>query len=529
MRAILHQNVENTFKKIVSNTTRRGVTLVTLGVTACVYLLISSMKNKDIDKKTGLKKLPSPKGAIPYFGHLLMLDEVPVNQFTKWHNELGPLFTVRMGVKQWVCVSEPYLAHQIFGVHGRYTSARPHTTYLCDYYALGRKGIVAGNPSLQWKKTRGATIQALSPKNRPHLDKLVIPEAEEVVEKLLTITTQKGSVNVADPLHFLSLNVILSTCFGKRVTSTDDPLFLEITSIMREGGKRASPAEEINTFLPIMTLFDMITGKKQKLDQFIVEQRDPAFGRLIQEARENNVDCLSNTLFESKDVNEYNNVLVALADAILAGTDTTAVMLEWSLMILCHYPKVQKIIRDEIDQFIRTNERLPTFEERESIPYSLSVQKECMRYKPTTFFGVPHESTQGFEVNGYFIPKGASVVCNMHAIHRDPTFYPEADKFLPERFLGDLKPMYISANLNVNARDTFNFGFGRRVCPGAYLAELEIFNVWTRLFSQCVIEPALDKDGIPVFPDLDALINAGIVTPPASPVMRIVKRVDSLL
>ena len=61
-----------------------------------------------------------------------------------------------MGVKQWVCVSEPQLAHQIFGINGRFTSARPHTTYLSDYYSLGSKGIVVANPTMQWKKTRAA-------------------------------------------------------------------------------------------------------------------------------------------------------------------------------------------------------------------------------------------------------------------------------------------------------------------------------------------------------------------------------------
>ena len=63
-------------------------------------------------------------------------------------------------------------------------------------------------------------------------------------------------------------------------------------------------------------------------------------------------------------------------------------------MILCHYPEVQKVIRDELDQFIRTNGRLPSFEERENLPYLISVQKECMRFKPVTFFGIPHEATK---------------------------------------------------------------------------------------------------------------------------------------
>ena len=67
------------------------------------------------------------------------------------------------------------------------------------------------------------------------------------------------------------------------------------------------------------------------------------------------------------------------------------------------------------------------------------------------------------------------------------------------------------------------------MCPGAYLAELELFNVWIRLFAKCIIEPALDEHGAPRLPNLDDLVNGGVVMPPKSSVMRIVKRSDSLI
>ena len=85
---------------------------------------------------------------------------------------------------------------------------------------------------------------------------------------------------------------------------------------------------------------------------------------------------------------------MVLADLIAAGTDATGVTLAWSIVILCCYPEVQKKMRDEVDDFIRVHNRLPTFIERESFPFLISVQKECMRFRPTTSFGVPHKSTE---------------------------------------------------------------------------------------------------------------------------------------
>ena len=61
-----------------------------------------------------------------------------------------------MGIKQWIFVDDPYLAHEIFNVNGRFTASRPRTAFFTDHYALGDKGIVAGSPSTLWKRTRAA-------------------------------------------------------------------------------------------------------------------------------------------------------------------------------------------------------------------------------------------------------------------------------------------------------------------------------------------------------------------------------------
>jgi cytochrome P450 len=75
---------------------------------------------------------------------------------------------------------------------------------------------------------------------------------------------------------------------------------------------------------------------------------------------------------------------------ISGGTDTTSVTLAWNIAIMCHNPEVQKNASAEIDEFIKLNGRLPLFSERTEVPYCVSVIKECMRYRPTTPFGLPH-------------------------------------------------------------------------------------------------------------------------------------------
>lgn len=163
---------------------------------------------------------------------------------------------------------------------------------------------------------------------------------------------------------------------------------------------------------------------------------------------------------------------------LVAGTDTIAVSLLWNMNIMCHYPNCQKIASDEVDSFIRKNDRLPHFSDRTELPYVISVMKECLRLKPTTQFGLPHtieadrESSCGIlifffnqlfivvEVDGYVIPKGASIRGSMHSIHRSSK-YDQPNSFRPERYMDNLKTMHSLQNGGPEERDQFNFGWGR--------------------------------------------------------------------
>ncbi|KAG1239614.1 hypothetical protein G6F68_018463 [Rhizopus microsporus] len=78
---------------------------------------------------------------------------------------------------------------------------------------------------------------------------------------------------------------------------------------------------------------------------------------------------------------------------------------------------------------------------------------------------------------------GHIIYVNVHTLHNDPQVFPEPEKFIPERFLNDTRSMYASSNGAIQNRDHFAFGWGRRICPGIYMAESEMFN-WMAQFFQ---------------------------------------------
>ena len=73
--------------------------------------------------------------------------------------------------------------------------------------------------------------------------------------------------------------------------------------------------------------------------------------------------------------------------------------------------------------------------------------------------------------NGYEFKKDDVLLTNMYQMHRRSPLHDKPDFFVPDRYLDTSKTMHVSANGDVDRRDHYNFGWGRRICPGIYLVK----------------------------------------------------------
>lgn len=76
------------------------------------------------------------------------------------------------------------------------------------------------------------------------------------------------------------------------------------------------------------------------------------------------------------------------------------------------YPEVQVKAREEVDRVVGSH-RLPTLDDRASLPYVEAVVKECFRWHPIAPMGLPHVTTKDDIFQGYLIPKGAMMIPNI--------------------------------------------------------------------------------------------------------------------
>ncbi|RCH93970.1 hypothetical protein CU097_009864 [Rhizopus azygosporus] len=124
----------------------------------------------------------------------------------------------------------------------------------------------------------------------------------------------------------------------------------------------------------------------------------------------------------------------------------------------------------------------------------------------------------------YIIPKGTVLLATSLSMNMDPKLYHEPEKLKPGRFLNDNRSMYASSNGSTQNREVFTFGWGRRICPGIYMAENEIFNFCTHLLAKCTIELAFTKSGEKIYPELDRWVEKDETVVPLPYKTRFVQR-----
>ncbi|MFD0265901.1 cytochrome P450 [Streptomyces sp. NPDC127106] len=171
---------------------------------------------------------------------------------------------------------------------------------------------------------------------------------------------------------------------------------------------------------------------------------------------------------------------------LLAGHETTATSLAFSLHLLGRHPEHQARAREEVLRVL--GDRTPEAADLERLPYLTRVLKEAMRLYPAAPV-IGRGSVAATEVAGHAIPAGSDVILSPWVTHRHPQYWPDPERFDPDRFTPEAeaeRPRYA----------WFPFGGGPRACIGQHFSMLESVIALAMLLRAYEFE-AVDAD-IPV-------------------------------
>jgi cytochrome P450 len=152
-----------------------------------------------------------------------------------------------------------------------------------------------------------------------------------------------------------------------------------------------------------------------------------------------------------------------LVTLFLAGHETTAIALSWTLFLLARHPEAEARLAAEVMGAV--GERLPSASDLPRLPFTEAVVKESLRlYPPAHVIG--REAIADCEIGGWRVPARATVYFSPWVLHRDSRWFPDPESFRPQRWLDGS-----AASLPKYA--FIPFGGGPRVCIGERFAMME--------------------------------------------------------
>lgn len=270
-------------------------------------------------------------------------------------------------------------------------------------------------------------------------------------------------VEVNDAMTALTLNIASKTLFGADVSEHTARLGEAVATLSEEAVRelqepltlpRWFPAARVRRKWGAIELIDRTTR------DIIAERR--ASG----EDRGDLLSMLLHAVDEEGDGRGMSDEQARdeVVTLFLAGHDTSAAALTWVFYHLAREPEARARVERELDAL---GGAAPTLADLRRLPFLEMVVKETLRLNPPAFGLFPRQATEEVEIGGRRVRRGEQVQLITYVTQRDPRWFPDPERFDPERF----------ASGRVEAippHAYFPFGAGPRVCIGRQFALVEV-------------------------------------------------------
>ncbi|KAM3289968.1 cytochrome 71AU50 [Capsicum chacoense] len=437
--------------------------------TFVLSLMVLFIFHKVLDIKNKKKRPPGPKG-IPILGHLLLLGENPTQDFHKLSLKHGPIMYLKLGLLPTYVISSPESAEKILKTYDHVFASRPHNE-TAQYISYGQRNLIFSKYGAYWRNMKKlCTVHLLSNMKINSFRSTRSEEIALMIKAIKDVARGHGrvAVDLSAQVSSLSANLSCLMVFGKKFMDEDlgkrgfKSLVQEVTQLA------ATPnLGDVFPFLGVIDLQGLTRRMKDTakvLDEFVEKIIDEHVHDVDQKKNKDFVDTMMAIMQSGEAEFQFDrrHVKAVLLDMLVASIDTSSSSIEWMLSELLKNPDIMKKLQIELEEVVGLH-RMVEESDLENLKYLNMVFKESFRLHAAAPL-LLHEAMEDCMIDDFCIKKGSQVIVNAYTVHRDPNYWPEADKFLPERFL--------ESNVDVRGRDfqLLPFGSGRRSCPGMQLA-----------------------------------------------------------
>ena len=430
---------------------------------------------------------PSPK---VYSGNCSELAKLGyLKSITKWMSQYGPTFICYFGIRPVIMTED---LEVIKSVMVKNFDNFINRAYIPSLYMTGKTRGLLNLRDEQWRRVRRILAPTFSSKKLRMMSPFIQESCERLRNKMAAVSDTDSSVDVWEWFGIFTMEVILATAFSRDISShsgKENPLIKAAASVFqsmsgRISGDNAILERVIMVFshfpwsVPFLRYFARRTKTARNWDYLyetalkLIEDRRNTMtttGSRAQDLLQLMLEAHDDDNGEKSTTGAYlsnEEIVGEVVTFILAGYETTSNALSYTAYLLALNPTIQDRLIREINDYYDVNPDSSLYDAAENIEYVTMVLYESMRMYPPAP-RMDRECKQTCAVTDeLIIEKGVDFVFPIFLLHRNPDYWPDPDKFDPERFNPNNEQSY----------PTFAylpFGEGPRQCIGKRLALLE--------------------------------------------------------
>lgn len=442
--------------------------------------------------------LPGPRG-IPVLGNLLQIQPGRLHlQMEQWCREHGPVFRLQLGGRRAVVFGDHTLVQAT--LRDRPDGFRRTSRLREVVEEMGLPVGVFNATGDAWKRQRRMVMHGFDPTHVRRYFPSLQGVAQRLVGRWQQAADGRADIDLQADLMRYTVDTIAGLAFGATVNtlqSDDDVIQQHLDQIFPAITRRVFAPLPLWRWFPSKAdraLERSLVAVKQAVADFIAQARarlaaDPA----RRESPHNLLEAMIAAADQPDSGIDDSQVAGNVLTMLLAGEDTTANTIAWMIHLLWANPLALALATEEVRR-VCGNAALPTLEMVEQLDHVEACCHETMRLKPVAPL-MPQQALRPSSVGGVQIDEGMIVFGLMRVDAVSDAHIPNAAQFDPQRWLA--APGGPQQAASAAKRISMPFGAGPRICPGRYLALLEMKMAMAVLLQHFEIDRVDTADGRP--------------------------------
>ena len=441
--------------------------------------------------------LPGPRG-LPLLGNALQIEPSRFHlQVEQWSREFGPFYRLQLMKRRLLVVGDHEAVAAI--LRDRPEGFRRTSRLEEIWVEMGLQPGVFGANGEVWRRQRRMVMAGFDPAHVRRYYPSMLDVATRLGRRWDAAARQGAPIDLQSDLMRYTVDTIAGLAFGAEVNTLEsdgDVIQQHLDKIFPALFKRILSPFPLWRVLPSAAdrqLERSLAEVAAAVDRFIAEARarmaaDPSLRAHPGNLLEAMIAAADEPDSGIDDPQVAGNVLTML----LAGEDTTANTLAWMIHLLWCHPQALARATEEVRRVVTDPDR-PTQEQLAQLDYVEACAHETMRLKPVAP-QLPLQTTRDMTIGDVQVPAGMVVISMLRRDSVSDSHLPRAAAFEPERWLVDGGPGQVASSAK---RLSMPFGAGPRICPGRYLALLEMKMAMAVLLGRFDIAAVDTPDGQP--------------------------------